>query len=80
MKSHRMRDYLLKHQAGTLLRRASRPHKQSEHMIGRSKWVSGPEALVSAAVGIALLVAFSLVVTEQVSPDLAAPAKLASQK
>lgn len=78
--SHHIRAYILKRQADALLRRARRPHKQSEHMIGRSKLATGPEALVSAAVGIALLVVFGLVVTEPVAPDLAAPAQLVSQK
>ena len=78
--SHHIRNYMLNRKADALLRRARRPHKQSEHMIGRSKFATGPEALVSAAVGIALLAALTLVATEPVAPELAAPAQLVSQK
>ena len=78
--SHRIPTYMLKRQANALLRRASRPHKQSAHMIGRSRLSIGPEALVSAVVAIALIVVFNLILTEQVSADPVAPAQVANQK
>lgn len=78
--SHHIRAYMLKCQANALLRRASRPHKQSAHMIGRTKFATGPEALVSAAVAAALVAVFSLVLTEPVPPDFPAPVQVANQK
>jgi hypothetical protein len=78
--SHRIRAYMLKRQANALLRPASRPHKQSAHMIGRTKFAAGPEALVSAAVAAALVAVVSLVLTEPVSPDFSAPVQVANQK
>ena len=79
--SHRIRAYMLKREANALLRRASRPHKQSEHMIGRSRWALTPDALVGAVVAIALLVVFNLVLTEPVPADQVAPAQVvANQK
>jgi hypothetical protein len=79
--SHRIRAYMLKREANALLRRASRPHKQSGHMIGRSRRALNPDALVGVAVAIALLVAFNLVLTEPVPADRTAPAQVvANQK
>jgi hypothetical protein len=78
--SHWIRAHMIDRKANALLRRASRPHKQSAHMIGRSRLSIGPEALVSAVVAIALFVVFNLIFTEQLSADPVAPAQVANQK
>ncbi len=78
--SHHIRAYMLKRQANALLRRASRPHKQSVHMIGRAHIPTGPEVLVSFAVGLAFWAVCYLVATEPVPPDVPAPVQVANQK
>jgi hypothetical protein len=78
--SHHIRVYMLKRQANALLRRASRPHKQSAHMIGRTSRAYGADALVGLVVAVAFAVAVNIVRNELVSPDMPAPVQVANQK
>ncbi len=49
-------------------------------MIGRTRFVTGPEALVSGVVALAMGVMFYVIATEPVDPVAAAPVQVVSQK